>query len=215
MLNGILARSIPVLLLVVLLPVHAWSQQTTLAPTLTQIVSGGEGIARDCAQPLYGTGLGLQLATPVIPRWASLQVAARAYGIDLAFNKCAHNFVPPPDGTYLENDRINLLSRPFITTDVRFAARTGEFPMFFAGGMGMAWHEGHDLPYLVLAAGIHLFEWPDAKLSLGAEYQYLRVTSDQFRRTYQDFALVTEESLGRVHEWSHAWALGVQVDIAL
>lgn len=87
--------------------------------------------------------------------------------------------------------------------------------MFFAAGVGMAWHESHDLPYLVLAAGINLVEWPDAKLSLGVEYQYLRVTSDQFRRTYQNFGLVAEEPLGRVHQWSHAWALGLQVDIPL
>jgi len=208
------ASKIPVLLLAVLLPARAWSQQTTLAPTLTQIVISGEGIARDCFQSQYGTGLGLQLAMPIIARWTSLQVAARGYGIALGF-ECDTGGFPPPDGTYLENDRVNLLSRPFISTDVRLAARTGEFPMFFAAGMGLAWRESYDLPYLVLAAGINLFEWPDAKLSLGVEYQYLRVTSDQFRRTYQDFQLVTEEFLGRVHEWSHAWALGVQVDIPL
>ncbi len=87
--------------------------------------------------------------------------------------------------------------------------------MFFAVGLGMTWRESHDLPYLVLAAGLNLFEWSDAKLSLAGEYQYLRVTSDRFRRTYQDFQLVTEEPLGRVHEWSHAWTLGVQVDVPL
>ena len=92
-----LARSIPVLLLVVLLPAQAWSQQTTLAPTLTQIVSSGEGIARDCDQSEYSTGLGLELELPVMTRWTSLQVAGRGYGIDLA-SECDSGF-PPPDGT--------------------------------------------------------------------------------------------------------------------
>lgn len=106
------------------LPAHAWSQQTTLAPTLTQIVSSGAGIARDCDQSEYSTGLGLELELPVMTRWTSLQVAGRAYGIDLA-SECDSGF-PPPDGTYIENDRVDLLSRPFVATDVRLAARTGE-----------------------------------------------------------------------------------------
>jgi hypothetical protein len=157
--------------------------------------------------------MGLQLTMPAITRWMSLQVAGRGYGIPLGY-ECVNGF-PPPDGTQIENDQVNLLSRPFVTTDVRVATRAGEFPMSFAAGGGMAWHEGYDLPYLVLAGGIALFDWSDADLSLGFEYQYLRVTSDQFRRTYQDFQLVAEEFLGQVHEWSHAWALGVQVEIPL
>jgi hypothetical protein len=41
------------------------------------------------------------------------------------------------------------------------------------------------------------------------------VSSDQVRRTYQDFELVAEEPLGRVHEWSHAFILGIALDVPL
>jgi hypothetical protein len=75
--------------------------------------------------------------------------------------------------------------------------------------------EGHDLPYLMLAAGIFILDRPDVRLGLATEYQWLRVTSDQFRRTYQDFDLVAEEPLGRVHQWSHAFILGITLDIPL
>jgi hypothetical protein len=95
------------------------------------------------------------------------------------------------------------------------AARLDEAPVTFAVGGGNAWHEGHDLPYLVLAAGISILDRPDVRLGLESEYQWLRVTSDQFRRTYQDFELVAEEPLGRVHEWSHAFIIGITLGIPL
>jgi hypothetical protein len=71
------------------------------------------------------------------------------------------------------------------------------------------------LPYLVFAAGVSVVDRPDVHLGLAGEYQWLRVSSDQFRRTYQDFELVAEEPLGRVHEWSHALVIGIALGIPL
>jgi hypothetical protein len=209
----ILLRSTQILLQAALLPALAWGQQSTLGLTLAQIISSGKGVARDCLEPEYRTALGARLSVPVLSKWTTLQVAGRGYWLDRG-SECVDGF-PPPDGTYVEEDRVNLLSRSFITTDERLAARLGEIPVNLAVGGGNAWHEGHDLPYLVLAAGISILDRPDVGLGLEGEYQWLRVTSDQFRRTYQDFDLVAEEPLGRVHEWSHAFIIGITLSVPL
>ena len=213
MLKTILPRLTRILLLTALLPAVGWGQRPTLGFTLTQIVSSGEGVARDCVQPEYGTGLGARLSLPVLTGWTNLEIGGRAHGINRGY-QCVDGF-PPPDGTHIEEDRVNLLSRSFVTTDVRLATRPGETPVNIAVGGGNAWHEGHNVPYLLLAAGIFMLDRPDVRLGLATEYLWLRVTSDQFRRTYQDFALVSEEPLGRVHQWSHGFILGLTLDIPL
>lgn len=118
-------------------------------------------------------------------------------------------WLPAPDGTFIEEDRVNLLSRSFLTTDVRLATQLGKVPVNLAAGVGNAWHQGHNLPYLVLAAGITLVDGPNVRLGLDGELQWLRVSSDLFRRTYQNSDLVAEEPLGRVHRWSHAFIIGL------
>jgi hypothetical protein len=213
MLKTILPHSTRILLLAGLLPALGWGQQATLGPTLTQIISSGTGVARSCLQPEYGTGLGVRFAMPVLTRWTTLQVAGRGYWLNRG-SECVDGF-PPPDGTYVQEDRVNLLSRSFVTTDVRLATRLGEAPVSFAVGGGNAWHAGHNLPYLVFAAGFSILDRPDVQLSLEGEYQWLRVTSDQVRRTYLNSELVAEETLGRVHEWSHALAIGINLEVPL
>lgn len=213
MLKTILLRSILILFPAALLPALAWGQQVTLGLTLTQILSSGTGVARNCLQPEYGTGLGGRLSVPVLTRRTTLQVAGGGYWLDRG-SECVDGF-PPPDGTYVQEDRVNLLSRSFITTDVRLATRLGEAPVSVALGGGNAWHAGHDLPYLVFAAGFSILDRPDVHLGLEGEYQWLRVTSDQVRRTYLNFELVAEEPLGRVHQWSHALAIGVNLEVPL
>lgn len=212
-LSKVLRSSTRILLPLILLPSLGWGQQVTLGPTLTQIATSGNGIARDCIESEYSTGVGLRLVAPVLTDWTSVQVAGRGYWLKWG-SECVDGF-PPPDGTYLIDDRINLQSRSFITTDVRLAARLGESPVNVALGAGYAWHESHDLPYLVFATGISILERPDVQLGFEGELQWLRVTSDRFLRTYQDFQLVAEESLGRVHDWSHALIFGISLNIPL
>lgn len=213
MLKTILAGSLRVLLPAALLPALAWGQRPTFEPTLTQILSSGTGVARNCLQREYGTGLGARFSVPVLTKLTAVQVAARAYWIGRG-SECVDGF-PPPDGTYIQDDRINLLSRSFVTTDVRLATRAGESPVTLAAGGGNAWHEGHDLPYIVLGAGVAILDRPDVHLGIESEYQWLRVSSDRFRRTYQNFSLVAEEPLGRVHQWSHGFILGITLGIPL
>jgi hypothetical protein len=209
----VLLRSTRILLFISLLPALGWGQQVTLGPTLTQVISSGEGVARSCLQSEHSTGLGVLLVAPVLTKRTTLQVAGRGYWLARG-SSCVDGF-PPPDGTYVQEDRVDLLSRSFITTDVRLATRLGETPVNLAAGGGNAWHEGHDLPYLLFAAAFSILDRPDVHLGLEGEYQWLRVSSDQVRRTYQNFELVAEEPLGRVHEWSHALIFGVHLGIPL
>lgn len=201
-----------ILLPAVLLPTLAWGQQITLGPSLTQILKSGRGIARSCGQSEYGTGLGARLSVPGLSRWTKLQVAGRGYWLNRGA-ECAFADIPPADGTYVEDDRINLLSQSFITTDVHLAAQIPRTPLSFALGGGNAWHKGPNLPYLVLAAGLSLYDRDGLQFGLGGEYEYLRTTSDQVRRTYVNGELIAEEPLGRVHDWSHAFAVNIHLDV--
>jgi hypothetical protein len=202
------------LLVVTLVPALGWAQKPTLGPTVTGIIGSGEGVARTCLQSNYPIAMGLALTVPVFSRLTTVQVAGRGYWLSQG-SDCVDGF-PPPDGTYVQEDRINLLSQPFVTTDVRMAVRLGEqIPMELALGGGGAWHEGHDLPYVVLGTAVTAVDQPYLRLQLGVEYQWLRVTSDQFRRTYLNGELVSEEALGQVHQWSHAVVIGVYLGFLL
>lgn len=201
-----------ILLPAILLPALAWGQQITPGFSLTQILQSGRGIARNCGQREYGTGLGVRLSVPVLSRWTKLQVGGRGYWLNRGM-ECDFADIPPPDGTRVEDDRINLLSRSFVTTDVRLAAQIPREPVSFALGGGNAWHKGPNLPYLVLAAGLLLYDRDGLQFGLGGEYQYLRTTIDQVRRTYLNGGLIAEEPLGRVHDWSHAFALNIYLDV--
>jgi hypothetical protein len=149
------------------------------------------------------------LTVPVLTRWTTLQVTGRGYWLEEG-SSCVDGF-PPPDGTYIEEDRINLQSRSFVTTDVRLGVRLGQTPVSAAVGGGNAWHEGYNLPYLVFGAALLLLDRPNVQLGVEGEYQWLRVSGDRYRRTFQDFELIAEERLGRVHTWSHAAIVGVHL----
>ena len=212
--NNVLLRSTRVLLsAAALAPALVWGQQRSVGPTFTRIITSGDGVARSCLQSGYSSGLGVRFVTPLLTKRTTLQVAGRGYWLAQG-STCVDGF-PPPDGTYVEEDRVNLLSRPFVTTDVRLATRLGENSMSLAVGAGNAWHEGHDLPYLAFAAAVPLLDRPGVQLGLEGEYQWLRVSADRYRRTYQNFQLIAEERLGRVRTWSHAVIIGVHLGIPL
>jgi hypothetical protein len=211
--SHVLLRSTPLLLSAALLPDIVWGQQRAVGPTLTKIVSSGEGVARTCLQSGYSYGLGARLAMPVLTKRITLQVAGRGYWLARG-STCVDGF-PPPDGTFVEEDRVNLQSRPFVTTDVRLGVRLGETPLSVAVGGGNAWHEGYDLPYLVFAAALPVLDRQNIQLDLQGEYQWLRVSGDRFRRTYQDFELIAEEPLGLARTWSHAAIIEVYLAFLL
>jgi hypothetical protein len=208
-----LLRSARILLfLATLVPSPTTGQQRSIGPTLSRIISSGERVARDCLQRGYSTGLGIRIATPILTMRTTLEVAGRGYWL-AQWPTCVDGF-PPPDGVYVEEDGVNLLSRPFVTTDVRLGIQLGKAPAVMLGA-GNAWHQGHDLPYLLLAAALPLFHGRRFQLRLEGEYQWLRASVDRFRRTYQNFQVVAEEPMGRVRSWSHAATIGLHLGIPL
>jgi hypothetical protein len=91
-----------ILLPAILLPALAWGQQITPGFSLTQILQSGRGIARNCGQREYGTGLGVRLSVPVPSRWTKLQVGGRGYWLNRGV-ECDFADIPPPDGTRVED----------------------------------------------------------------------------------------------------------------
>ena len=200
-------RFISLSLAAALVPAVVSAQRPTLGPGLTWIVDAGEGVGRTCLQQGYNKGMGLTLLVPVFSRFTSVQVSGRGYWLSQS-SSCADGF-PAPDGTYLQEDRVNLLSQNFVSTDLRVAVQLGDqIPVSLALGGGGAWHQGHDLPYIVAGTTVTVADNQYLRVELGAEYQWLRVTSDQFLRTFQNFELTQEEFLGQVHRWSHAVIFG-------
>jgi hypothetical protein len=123
--------------------------------------------------------------------------------------------LPPPDGTYIQDDRVNLLTTAFGTTDLRFRVIVGsKLPsLTLAVGAGVAWHPGRDVPYAVGELGLPLVATARTRVALFGEYQVLRVTSDRHRRTYQGFRLILDESLGQVRQGSHVLMFGLNIAI--
>ena len=212
--DNLLLRGVRIVLSVAAaVPALAEGQQRTLGPTLAWIISGGDGVARSCLQTGYSTGLGVRFVTPFLTRVTTVEVAGRGFGIPQA-STCVDGF-PPPNGTYVEEDRVNLLSRPFVTSDVRLGLRLGKTPTVVAFGVGNAWHEGYDFPYVLFAGRLPLLNRPGVQFGIEVEYQWLRVSGDRYRRTYQNGQLVTEEPLGRSRRWSHAASIGLHLGIPL
>ncbi len=194
-------------------PARAEGQQRTLGPTLAWIISGGDGVARSCLQTGYSTGLGVRFVTPFLTRVTTVEVAGRGFGLPQG-STCV-DASPAPHGTYIEEDRVNLLSRPFVTSDVRLGLRLGKTPTVVAFGVGNAWHEGYDFPYVLFAGRLPLLNGPGVQFGIELEYQWLRVSGDRYRRTYQNGQLVTEEPLGRIRRWSHAASIGLHLGLPL
>lgn len=195
-----------------LTPALANAQLPSLGFTIQHVFDAGPGVERSCLERGHSTGLGGRLSVGVLARFA-LDFTARAYVLESAA-MCIDGF-PPPDGTYTQDDRIALLAASFLTTDFRIRASlgpTGRAPGL-ALGVGNAWHASHDLPYVLLGVSVPITTGHHVRVVLETEYLILRVTSDRYRRTWQNFQLVSEESLGQYHQWSRALAFGAGVEI--
>jgi hypothetical protein len=89
----------------------ALAQRPILSGTVTAMVDAGAGVDRSsCVQSANWLGFGLELAVPIVSDRAALQLAGRGYGISVG-STCATLAIPRPDGSYLDDDRVELLSR--------------------------------------------------------------------------------------------------------
>lgn len=210
-----LPRSLLFLLVLGVVASRADGQAIAIAGAVNQVLFPGEGIGRSCLERGYTTGLGVRVGRPVISRVTGVELTGRGYVLARR-STCVDGF-PPPDGVYIEDDRKNLLAASFASTDVRFRARSSSSRQApgLAVGLGYTWRARHNLPYALLDLQLPLAPLKAGRLSLEGELFYARVASDRFRRTYQNFQVIAEESLGRHYQWSGAVSVALVAQVEL
>lgn len=191
------------------------AQSSSIAIPLNHVVASGEGISRSCLESGYSTGLGVRYAHPAFSALTSIELTARAYVFG-ASPTCVDGF-PPPDGTYVQIERLNLLAASFVSTDLRFRGRLTPSPRSssLAIGIGYTWRSRHNLPYILADLHVPIIARGTVHVSAEGELQIVRVVTGRYRRTYQNFQLVASESLGRSYDGSHAVSLALMVEIPL
>jgi len=202
------------LLLAVGLPA-ASAQSSSIAIALNHIVASGQGISRTCLEPGYRTALGVRYAHLAFSSLTSIELTARGY-LFSASATCVDGF-PPPDGTYDQVDRHNLLAESFASTDLRFRGRLTPSPsaVSLAIGIGNTWRSHENLPYVLAEVHVPIVAHGEVHVSAEGELQLVRVVIDKYRRTYQNFQLVASEFLGRTHDGSHMISLALLVEVPL
>ena len=122
---------------------------------------------------------------------------------------------PRTDGTYVVDNQVDLLESGFLGTDVRFeiSSRAEGPQASLALGIGNNWREGPNVPYFLVATGITWVAGRRVRVGAELEYQHLRVSADQVQLTYEDGRLIETVPLGRVHDWSYAWSVGVYLGL--
>lgn len=172
---------------------------------------GGRGIEGTCLEGSTNTGLAVRAGYDIVDRIVAVQGTAR-FHLWTAMRRCMDGF-PPAEGTFIDLDRQNLLTRAFTATDVQVRLT---FPVRYlapavAAGIGQAWRSGNDLPYFVLTA-ILIVPTPAVRFLLAAEWYRVRVGFERVQRTWQDFTLIEVVPLGTVHEWNSSAAVGFGVE---
>lgn len=190
-------------------------QQWTLGTTVTSVVEAGAGVAHECSG--YPTALGARVTAPVSSKkHLRLEVNGRAYGLGSRSSCVIVGPEPFREGVLIEEERVNLLADPHLTTDLRLVRSLSQDAAAIAVGLGNAWRAGHDLPYVVVAGSAQFVTATSLRVGFGLEYQLFRVTSDRFSRLYSSRGqLIWQQAFGQVHMRSHAVVLGFHVELPL
>jgi hypothetical protein len=191
-------------------PVVLHSQEWSVSPQLTQMLSSGPGVGYSGCTPSHSTGLGFALTTPRLQKHLSVTATARAYPLGWEIGGCdvVAEAATPGDWSYTFTERHELQRKRFYTSDIRLNLHVLRNLGFGLGGGG-AWHAGPDVPYMVISAA---WSFPTAgrvRIGLGLEYYQLQVAADRTRVTYQNNQVVSVERLERQRSWSHSVELGV------
>jgi hypothetical protein len=123
-------------------PTHA--QRLLIGGGVSHFVGGGMGIAGSCLEGDSRAGLTLQ-ATYALTSILAAQGTARFHWPG---NPTCFDGFPPPDGTYIDLDRRNLLAHSFAATDIRLrlSPRLRVIVLTGATGGGVAWRGGNNVP---------------------------------------------------------------------
>jgi hypothetical protein len=200
-------------LFLLFVPSGGSAQQTALGPSFSLMVGAGEGVSGGgCGGAHYIGSTGLD-GSRRLGKVVSLQVAVRAFWLALG-PECNEAptapLPPPPDGTYIEGDGVQLQSSQFFTTDARLGIRAPHNLAMLTIGGGTVLRRGYEAPYFVGALSFPFADGSSRRFSWLVEYYLLRLTNDRFQRTYQNGFRVAEQPLGPIQRWSNAMTLGVR-----
>lgn len=160
---------------------------------------GGEGLTGSCLEGSAKAGAVVR-GSYELSSGAGVEATAHVHTWE-GRPSCIDGF-PPPDGTFLDRDRRNLLTNSFMATDVRARLRVGRFSAapVLSLGAGLALRSGTDLPYGVLGLGVPLPLGP-IRVVAHADVYLVRVRFDLVERTWRDFMLVSAVPRGTEYEW--------------
>jgi hypothetical protein len=183
------------------------AQRVGLGISGSWLFTGGHNIQAACLGDEHRGGIGPTLSYAEGRRF-TVTVNARAWRMrDFGSCQAQADVLPPPaDGTVVFQDRYTLLADKFVTTDARAEYRARRW-LGVGAGAGVAWHEGPDFPYGVLAAQLFPVARPRLSLGFGLELYGMNVATDRTEVTFANSQIVSSEPLPRERSWSHALAL--------
>jgi hypothetical protein len=198
----------PFVISFLVLPTTSWAQQATLGPSFSVMLRSRDDLGGGCGSTYFGA-FGLQGVKPVRGR-VVLQVALRAFWMGSHADCAAAPQPPPPDGTYLVEDRDPLQGDSFEMADARVGIGLPRHLATLSLGGGTAMREGRNVPYLVAALGLPSVDGTAHRFGWQLEYQWLRLTNERFLRTWQNGFMVSQQPAGTIRHWSNAITLGVR-----
>jgi hypothetical protein len=186
------------------------AQRWSVSGEFSRSLHSGEGVEADCLYPNHRAGLGGQIGAR-LDRVLTLALTGRAFII--SHSPDCIDGLRPPSGTFIEIDRTDLHTTAFGTSDLRLRVRGGpQLGGFSVGlGAGAAWHPGRDWPYALAELGTSIAVAKRTRIVLATEYQYLRLSWHEYRRTYQNYQIIASEPLGTVRRWSHDFLVSLSV----
>ena len=193
----------------------AGAQGPSLGFGLNRVFASADGIASSCLEPGFRNGVDGRYLRPVLTTLTSIEFTAQAF-IFREASTCVDGF-PPPDGTYLQSDRVNLLAESFVSTDLRLRLRLSQralAPSLAIGG-GNTWRDGDNLPYVVTDARIPFIARSRIRVNAEGQLLWVQVVAHRYERTYQNFQLVASQSLGPAYDWRRAFSLGIVMEVAI
>ena len=177
------------------------AQNVGLGLSAAWMATAGTNVEDDCSVRDYRGGIGPSLS--IRGQRLSVSVTARRHLVPDGSSCTADQVPPPANGTVEQVNRYPLLSTRFLTTDARVDLRPARRLGLGLGG-GVAWHEGVDFPYALLAGEFLAIAKESTELAFGVELYALRVTTDRTQLTYQNSQLVATTPLPREKDLSHA-----------
>lgn len=180
----------------------------------------------DFCQPAYRIGVGQRVGRQIAGARLAVEANIRAHVVATSDAQCVYAPVqfPPPDGTYLVEDRpAPYLTTRFVAGDLRLRATlpNPSATPTFSLGYGRHWqHRGFypgsgTRPYLVAGVGMLVGTGPRWRVAIEGEYQALRERFDRRRVTWLGGQMTGNEDLGMVREWLQAVGITVSAVVTL